>query len=238
MQDKIKHQPALAGAFELLPKSYELIKKNFEVFMVLFAIGGLMALWETFARFDDEKEQGRGWDNLLANGVFGPDVSSGIFAVGGIMLIVLVLYVVSYLLLVIASLRTAQGKKPTIKSLWGELTHAWLWLKMIGGFISLVIAVVIGLIMLIVPGVVLVWRLFFVPYVLVDQKTSIKKAFKRSWDMTSGQAWPVYSVILVSILLSLASVLPIVGAIAAFLLSSAYAVAPALRYQEIKKHVK
>lgn len=235
MVEEIKQKPVLAGAFELFPKSYELIKKNFEVFMVLFSIAGLVALWETFARFGDEKEQGRGWDNLLSNGVFGPDVNSGVFAVGGLMFLVGVLYVISYLLLVIATLRTAQGKKPSVNALWSEFVQNWLWLKMIGTFVLLVVAIVIGFFLLIVPGVILLWRLFFVPYVLVDQKTSIGDAFRRSWNMTRGYAWPVYGIILVSIVLSFTTILPIIGALVAFALSSVYMLAPALRYEELKK---
>lgn len=225
----------LAGAFELFGKSYEIIKRNFEVFMILFSIGALLALWESLARYVDEAEQGRDWSNLLRNAVLGPDVDSGVLAAGGFMAVVMVLYLISYLLLQIAVLRSAQGHKLQLGALWRELTANWLWLKLIGAFIFVGVALLIGFLLLIIPGLILLWRLFFVPYVLIDQKTSIDEAFKRSWDMTRGYAWPVYSVILVGLLFSLFNVLPLIGGIIAFILGSIYMLAPALRYEEFKK---
>ena len=97
------------------------------------------------------------------------------------------------------------------------------------------LALIAGFIALIIPGVILIWRLFFVPFVLIDQKTTIEGAFRRSWRMTRGYAWPIYSVILVTVLLSITNVLPIFGPLIAFILTSIYLVAPALRYTELKK---
>lgn len=236
MAEETKKEPAkLAGAFGLFGKSYELIKKNFELFMVLFSVSGLIALWETFARLRDEEVQGRGWSNLVTNGILGPDVTGGVLAAGGLMFIVAIVAVILYLLLVIAAVRVTQGQKPSLRQLWGEFVERWLWLKLIGGIILSGLAIVIGLILLIVPGILLIWKLFFVPYVLVDQKTSIDEAFKRSWDMTKGRFTAVYGVILVTILLSITGILPIIGSLVTFLLTSAYTLAPALRYQELKK---
>lgn len=225
----------LSGAFELFGKSYEIIKRNFEVFMVLFSVGALLALWDSLGRYVDEKEQGRDWGNLFQNSVFGPDVNSGVLAAGGFMFLVTVVYLILYMLLIIAVVRSAQGHRLKFSSLWQEFTGNWLWLKLIGAFIALGISLVIGFVLLIIPGVILLWRLFMVPYVLVDQKVSIGDAFKRSWDMTRGYAWPIYSIILVAILLSLPNIIPLIGGIIAFILSAVYSVAPALRYEELKK---
>lgn len=239
MAETTKKEPAkLASAFELFGKSYELIKKNFELFMILLSVSGLLAVWETIARIGDEEVEGRGWRNLVTNGVFGPDVTGGVLAAGGLMFIVAVVSVILYLLLLIAAVRVAQGQKPAFRSLWEEMVSNWLWIKLIAGFILAGIAIVIGLILLIVPGIILIWRLFFVPYVLVDKKTSIDEAFRTSWGMTRGRFTAVYGVILVTILLSLTGILPIIGSLIAFVLTSIYTLAPALRYQELKKPVK
>ena len=106
---------------------------------------------------------------------------------------------------------------------------------MIGAFILLVFAIVGGLILFIVPGIVLIWRLFFVPFVIIDQKTSIRESFSKSWNMTDGHGGAIYGVIVVSLLLSLTSIVPIFGPLIAFILTSIYTVAPALRYTEIRK---
>lgn len=224
----------LVGAFELFGQSYQIIKRNFEVFILLFSVGALLAMWETLGRYVQD-EPSRDWKVFLINRGFGSNVDTGVFAAGGFMLFISILYALAYLLLTIAVLRAAQGQKITIGGLWRELVDRWLWLKLIGAFVLVALALIAGFIALIIPGVILIWRLFFVPFVLIDQKTTIEGAFRRSWRMTRGYAWPIYSVILVTILLSITNVLPIFGPLIAFVLGAIYTVAPALRYQELKK---
>lgn len=224
----------LSGAFELFGQSYQIIRRNFEIFMVLFAIGGLLALWETLGRYVEDEEP-RGWRDYIVNRGFGGNFDTEVFAAGGFLFIIGVLAGLFYLLLYVATLRAAQGHKISFGGVWREFVANWLWLKLIATFVLLGLAIIVGFILLIIPGVILLWRLFFVPYVLIDQKTSIEEAFRRSWRMTKGFAWAVYSVILVALLLSLANILPILGPLIAFVLTSIYMVAPALRYQELKK---
>ena len=224
----------LTGAFELFGQSYQIVKRNFEVFMVLFAIGALLAMWETLGRYVED-EPSRDWKSFVVNRGFGGNVDTGVFAAGGFMLFIGILYALAYLLLTIAVLRAAQGQKITLGGLWRELVNRWLWLKLVGAFILVALSLIVGLILLIIPGVILLWRLFFVPFVLIDQKTSIEEAFRRSWRMTRGYARAIYSVILVTLLLSLTNILPILGPLVAFVLGAIYMVAPALRYQELKR---
>ncbi|MBI4033427.1 hypothetical protein HY379_00315 [Candidatus Saccharibacteria bacterium] len=224
----------LAGAFELFGQSYRVIRRNFDVFMVLFSVGALLALWETLGRFVED-EPPRNWKEFVFRRIFGGSADTGVFAAGGFMFIVTILYGLVTLLIAIAVLRAAQGHKISLGGLWRELTDRWLWLKLIGSFILLGLSVIAGLILLIVPGIILLWRLFLVQFVLIDQKTSIKEAFRRSWRMTKGYPGAIYGVIAVSILLSITDILPVFGPLIAFALTSIYTVAPALRYQELKK---
>ena len=224
----------LSGAFELFGQSYRTIRRNFEVFMVLFAINGLWALWDTLGRYvDDEPE--RDWKGFLFNWMFDSSWDSPLFSSGGFIFIVSVLAVIAYLLITIGVLRAAQGHRISLVGLWKELIERWLWLKLIAALLLVVLYVLAGFILFIIPGVILIWRLFFVQLILIDQKVGIKEAIKRSWNMTRGYGWPIYSVILVSVLLSLTTLTWIVGPILAFVLTSIYTVAPAIRYTEIKK---
>lgn len=224
----------LSGAFELFGQSYQIIRRNFEVFMVLFATGAVLALWETLGRYVDD-EPAKDWKSYIFNRSFGGGLDTGVFAAGGVMFVISILYGIAYLLIIIGVLRAAQGQKITLGGLWRELVDRWLWIKMVATFILLGLAIVIGFILLIIPGVILLWRLFLVPYILVDQKTTIEESFRQSWRTTRGHAWAIYSVILVSLLLSLTNILPIIGPLVAFALTSIYVAAPALRYQELKK---
>ena len=100
------------------------------------------------------------------------------------------------------------------------------------------VLLVVGFLLLIVPGVILLWRLFLAPYILVDKKTTIDEALSQSWKMSSGYAWPIYSILLFSFVLALPGIIPIVGSLISFALGVAYAAAPALRYQELKRIFK
>ena len=167
--------------------------------------------------------------------MFDSSWDSALFSSGGFIFIVSILAVLAYLLITIAVLRAAQGQKISLVGLWKELIDRWLWLKLIAALLLVGLYVLAGFILLIIPGVILIWRLFFVQLILIDQKVGIKEAVKRSWNMTRGFGWPIYSVILVSILLSLTTIVWIFGPIISFILVSIYTVAPALRYQELKK---
>lgn len=236
-EQEIAKKPALSGAFELLPKSYEIVKRNFDVFMVLLAVGGLLALFDMLSRLDggQEKKSSSLTDSAVG-GLFGPSYDASFYAAaGGFLALLFAVYIVTYLMTVIASVRGAQGHKLTLGGVWQEFKGNWLWLKLIGAMLLSGLAIVAGLILLIIPGIILIWRLYLVPYIMVDQKTTISEAFVKSWEMTKGNAWPIYSIILVTIVLSLTNIIPIIGGVVAFLLGAAYTVAPAIRYQELKK---
>lgn len=224
----------LSGAFELFGQSYQIIKRNFEVFMVLFSIGALVALWDTLGRYVDS-ERKRDWKDFAFNFLSGSSSDSGVFNSGGFMLIIGILAVVATLLITIGSLRAAQGHKISLGGLWRELVDGWLWLKLIVSMVLVGLFFLAGIILLIVPGIILIWRLFFVEYILIDQKTGIEEAFRRSWRMTRGFFGPIFAVILVAVIFALTTILPVFGPIIAFVLGSIYTVAPALRYQELKK---
>jgi len=228
---------SLSSAIELFGKSYEVFKRNLSLFLLLYSIPFLFALWDGLARYSDEaREETRGWGSLLGSSVFGPSTSSSFYNEAGFLLALLAIpFIISQLMVEILNLRAAQGKLPTFKHLWSEFVERWLWLKLIGLMIVATIAILIGLLLLIVPGLILLWRLFLAPYVLIDQKVGIEEALRRSWRMTKGYAWPIYSVLIVTAVLAvIVSVVPLIGAILAAVLSAIYAIAPALRYWEIK----
>lgn len=225
----------LTGAFELLPKSYGIIKQNFEVFMVLFSVSALFAIWDTLQRLGNNAKPDN-WKDYLVSGVTGPSYNTTFYAAaGGFIGFLTIAYLITYLILVIATLRGAQGHRLTLGSLWREFVNNWLWIKLLATMILMALAIVVGLFLLIVPGVILLWRLYLVPYILVDQKTDISEAFARSWEMTRGYGAAIYSIILVTILLSLTKIVPVIGSLAAFVLTSAYIAAPAIRYSEINR---
>ena len=63
------------------------------------------------------------------------------------------------------------------------------------------LAVVAGLFLLVVPGIVLYCRLRFVPYLILDEGLSAREALRASMELTRGSAWPLFLVSLVGALL-------------------------------------
>jgi hypothetical protein len=80
-------------------------------------------------------------------------------------------------------LRFRDGEKPIFENLFDGLARAHIW---IASTLISTVAIVMGLILLIVPGVIMMLRLWLVGFVLVDERTGPIDAIQRSWDITRG----------------------------------------------------
>lgn len=80
-------------------------------------------------------------------------------------------------------LRFRDGEKPIFENLFDGIARAHVWLAstMISG-----LAIIMGLILLLVPGIIMLLRLWLVGFVLVDERTGPIDAIQRSWDITRG----------------------------------------------------
>ena len=103
-----------------------------------------------------------------------------------------------------ANLRAARGDKLEIKDMFEAFKN----------YINVVLAnllagaiIIIGLALLIVPGIVFACKLAFVPYLAVDRKMEAIGAVKLSWRMTGGYAWKVFLIGLLAIPISIAGLI-------------------------------
>lgn len=80
-------------------------------------------------------------------------------------------------------LRYRDGEKPIFENLFDGLARAYVW---VGSGIIAFVAIAMGMVLLIVPGIIMMLRLSLVPYVLVDERTGPIEAIQRSWDITRG----------------------------------------------------
>lgn len=81
--------------------------------------------------------------------------------------------------------------------------------------------VVMGFILLIVPGVVFACRLSFVPYLVMDKGLDPVAAVEKSWNMTRGHGFRIFGMFLMGIpLVLLGFLLLAVGAFFSFILIS------------------
>lgn len=224
----------LTGAFDLLPKSYELVKKNLGVFVLLWLfplIGGLSnGIWS----LGDERH----WDKdspVLANAVgngFPP-----LYVWGGLSLLFLLALAIGVIIQVMthqAELEASQHKTVKLSRLWEVVKTKGL--PLFGLYLLVGLITVIGFILFIVPGVIMLRRYFLAPYVFLDHENiGVWDAMEKSAVMTKKHSGSVYRVIGVMLLFALFGVVPLIGWIASFFLGFFYSVAPAIRYQELKK---
>lgn len=228
----------VTSAVDLFSRSYKSVRQNLNVYALVYAVPAAMVIAGVVQVISDNQRHGWDFGHAFSTSAFGTSFGSdsGIHAASAIFSLVLFLAaIISYGLAVILNLRVSEGKSPHFSQIWNELWRSWLWAKLVGLGIITVLILIAGFILLIVPGIILLWRLFLAPYILIDKKTHVMDALSLSWNMTKGYAWAIYSIILFSILLALPGAIPLIGALASFLLGVAYAVAPALRYQELKK---
>jgi hypothetical protein len=237
-------------AFELFPKSYGLVKKNLSVFALLYIFPLIIGLsngaWVVDSR--------RHWHTDVPVGLNAVGHSTlPAYAYGGVGIALVFAMAIAIFLQVMtqsAQLEAAEGRKVQFSSLL-KTAKARL-LQMLGlylavgvvlliSFLPLILYVALGLpslfsVILLVPPAIVLRRYLFAPYVLLeDDKKSVWEAMEQSAALSLKDSWSVYSLLGVMILFSLFGVVLLIGWIAAFLLQFFYSVAPALRYQELKK---
>ena len=95
-----------------------------------------------------------------------------------------------------AYLKAARGEEVEVQDMFAAFKNYW---NAVFANILVGIIVVIGFILIIVPGIIFACKLAFVPYLVVDRKMSVMKAINESWHMTHGHAWKVFLVGLLGI---------------------------------------
>lgn len=216
---------------ELLKQSYGAVRRNLGVFLLLNVLTVLDIAWQLGTNVR-EKTHGADWGTIFTNSLFGSNGSYPSVG-GGILLAVLAISAIILALMTeILAIRAAQHNKVELRDIWDEFKVKGLRLLLLE--ILLVIIIGAGLILLIVPGIYLIGRLAVAPYVLIDKNTKAMEALNRSWELSKGRMWQVYSVVLFGVVLALPNVIPFFGPIIGFTLALAYSVALPLRYLELK----
>jgi len=116
-----------------------------------------------------------------------------------------------------AWLKAVRGNKPEVGDLFVPFQRNWI--SSVLAQILVTIIVVIGLILLIVPGIFLAVRLSFVPFLVVDEGRGPVDAITESFNRTSGYGWTIFGAALLAILVVLVGlILLVVGTIPATML--------------------
>ncbi|TSC52288.1 MAG: hypothetical protein LiPW41_499 [Parcubacteria group bacterium LiPW_41] len=97
-----------------------------------------------------------------------------------------------------------RGTKRELETLFTEWQYFW---RVVGACIFMGILIIIGLVLLVVPGIYLIFRFQFVTLFIVDKNMKIREAMKASTEMTKGIKWQLFRFALVSIGVALLGVL-------------------------------
>jgi uncharacterized membrane protein len=148
-------------------------------------------------------------------------------------LIIIIGGTIAQLMAVIATYDASQDKVITFSKLWSAVKK--IGLRLIGLYIVVFLVTLVGFVLLIVPGLIMIRRYYLAPYVMLDKNCGIREAMDRSAAISKPYSGYVWGIIGVAILIGLIGIIPLVGSLIAFVMGMFYSVAPALRYQELKK---
>ncbi len=232
-------RPQLAKAWELYGKSAELVRNNLSVFGLLYIVPIVYSLLGAFGGHNSSVHGTWGWNTQTPGGL------SWItwIGIGGIVFLLFTLVILIVTMLTqAAALQAAQTKTASLNTALASIKRVF-W-RLLGVYILSGIIIVIGFILLIVPGVIMLRRYYLAPYVMLDQKLGVWDAMERSAAMSKPYSGSIYRIIGLSILLALpggmfsAFGLPLVGSLISLVLAFFFIVVPPLRYEELKPFYK
>lgn len=224
-QDKT---PSLPSAFLLFDASWQALKNNAGSIVGLVLMPFLASIPVFFIVI------------LLAYGAASVDSSvSGADKPLGVGLAVMLVYLAMSVIVIIASagmvvatISAARGKKTKFtEALKQGSKNFW---RYFGLNVCISIVVLIGLVLLIVPGLFMLRRYFLAPYYLIDRKLGVFEAMEQSAAEAKrfGGIWDMLGVIF---LICLLSFIPVIGTFVSLAFSVLYLCAPAIRYIQISK---
>lgn len=229
----------LPGAFQLFRPSKDLVLKNIWIFGPLYAVPLVFSLhsWLWSPIPSAHHHWTDRFDSFSSGWSFSPSSTYALSALIGFsifwLLFVLVIGTVVQIMSQAAQLEASENKALHFQRLWNVVKElGW---RMFGLYMMIFLFVFVGLILLIIPGLIMMRRYFLAPYIMLDEKCSVKEAMVRSASMTKPFAGSIWGIIGVMVLIDLTGVIPFVGNLVAVALGALYSVAPALRYQQLKR---
>jgi len=102
-------------------------------------------------------------------------------------------------------LKAVRREKIVIKDMFSVFERNY-WNAVVAGLVKGII-IIIGFLMLIVPGIIFACRLAFVNYLIIDEKMEALEAVKASWAMTKGHGWTIFGMAMLGFLIVIAGLM-------------------------------
>lgn len=218
----------LPSAFDLFKPSRDLFLENLNIFGVLYVLPLLFWLhsWISVPAgsghyWDRYSEANYSWSSFPAGWVgalIGFTIIWFLFAMATA--------TAAQIMSQRAQLDVLENRPLTFGRLW-KTTKELGW-RMFGLYVAVAALVVFSL-------AILTRRYILAPYVMLDKKCTIGEALAESHRLSNKNPSSVWGIIGVMFLISLLGIVPIIGSLASFILGALYTVAPAIRYQQLKK---
>jgi len=229
----------LPSAFELFTPSKEIILKNIWIFGPLYAVPLIFSIhawiWSPLPHQSVHLWQhGRGFSVGLTGS---PLPTYGTFLVVGFsilwLLIIGLVGTIVQIMTQAAQLDASQGRQLDYQNFWVVVKQmGW---RLFGLYVVTALIVVAGLFLLVVPGLIFLRRYFLAPYAMIDKNLGIGDSLKRSAELSSINSGAIWGVLGVMALISLISIVPFIGGLVSFIVGCLFSVAPAMRYEQLKK---
>jgi hypothetical protein len=226
-------QKTVGSVFDLPEKSFNIVKENWQMFAIVNILSLISA---AFALTGADKDN----NNMYSNSNFGLASGGELAAVLGLglifFLVLVALSIFLYAMSVVLQVRASKGQRPN----FNELVEGGkkYWLRIIGLSILSGIIVVVGLILLIIPGIIAIGRIAMAPFHMVDKDLGVMDSLKASNEMGKKHAGAVWAAILlffgISIIIGIISGIPYIGALIGAVGAIVFSLILPLRYLELK----
>lgn len=184
----------------MLDAAITLYRRNWKTFMGIVAVVMVpFVLLQSF--LTREALQGNPFDPSSAPPL-SPDVADRIAIVSIVFTILSLVFIQPLLAAAVAraAVQVYQGEKPQIGATYRfalRRVHAILWVAILAA-----LAVLLGFMLLVIPGIIAFIRLRFGTAVVVVEDERGTKALRRSWRLAKGHFWKILGTIVLAFILS------------------------------------
>lgn len=223
--------PQLTSVFELPGKSANIVMQYWKLFAFVSIPSILSALPSVFGA--DNGPFNPGMSNLSAQ----EWLADGLIALPLVAIFILV-SVFFYAMTTKLCLDVLnRGKEPTVSTLI-EAGKKY-WLRFLGLLAIMTLAIIGGLFLLIIPGLIIAALLMFAPLILIDKDTTIGEAISGSYKMVTTHTAPAIALILIYVLIiilvAIISAIPFIGTLIGTAISILFSLVLVIRYKELKR---
>lgn len=224
----------VGSVFDLLGKSFDIVKLNWQTFLFVNILT-ILAAFSTLAPMASHKDI-----STLESGLSGlSGLELGLVASLGTIFVLGFIIINAYFFVMqqILSTRASKGEKPTVGQLFNEANKRLFRIILLFLLSSLIILG--GLLLLIVPGIIAIGRIAMSPYIMIDKNLGVLDSIKESNRTSKKYTWKVWAAILVlffvGILGAIVGAIPYIGQIIGTIVTISFSLVLGLRYFQLKK---